>query len=626
MQRSTLAVAAAAAVLAFACTEASAPAGKTGTLTVRAYIDRDRSGTYSTVDSALVGIVVTLSTGATQTGTQTTIAGGVATFADLKPGSYSVSAPTTAVAGGTLTSNPTPAAVISFQGKAVSLEFVYAFYPGEVSGVVYRDDNANGALDASDTRGAGLFVYAKRDNNGVSGALIDSTATGADGTYRFALVPPGSYFIEFQNPATISYGTAGTGASRRVVVAPQAVVTASATYTGSLILNIVDVRAKTVGSIIAVQANVTVRPGTFPIGTTANSEVWVQDATGGIAVVNVPTVDSLVYALGDRVEVSGPTSLFSGQLQIASTKVTKLSSGTPVVPKILTVAQATARVAADEGRLITLSNVTVTTIGTGTAAAFNVTVRDAAGDSTTVRVNGLPTGLTRANFAVNNRYNVTGVLTQFNGTSQMKPRTPADLVLAAAITPIGTVRAAVAGATFTVNGNVTVAPGAIVSGTGFVTSEIWVQDATGGIAAFSAPTADSTTLKVGDRIEVTGVLGAFSGQVQLGSAVYTRIGTGTAPAPKVITGTAMNAKTDDGLLVQLDNFTVTIIATGTATAFNVTGTTPDGQTVVVRVGGALTGLSRTTFVVGNTYRIVGALSQNGGIAQIKVRTRSDITP
>jgi hypothetical protein len=101
---------------------------------------------------------------------------------------------------------------------------------------------------------------------------------------------------------------------------------------------------------------------------------------------------------------------------------------------------------------------------------------------------------------------------------------------------------------------------------------------------------------------------------------------GAGAVPKVLTGTQVNSRADDGLLVRLAAFTVTSVGTGTSAAFNVTGTAADGQTVTVRVSGALNGLSRTTFTVGSTYAITGILTQNAGVAQIKVRSRSDVTP
>jgi DNA/RNA endonuclease YhcR with UshA esterase domain len=77
--------------------------------------------------------------------------------------------------------------------------------------------------------------------------------------------------------------------------------------------------------------------------------------------------------------------------------------------------------------------------------------------------------------------------------------------------------------------------------------------------------------------------------------------------------------------VRLAGFTVTTVQTGTATAFTVTGTV-DGVTLQVRVGGPLRGLSRSNFVVGNTYTVTGILTQFNGTAQIKPRSAADVTP
>ena len=74
----------------------------------------------------------------------------------------------------------------------------------------------------------------------------------------------------------------------------------------------------------------------------------------------------------------------------------------------------------------------VVAIGGGTSNGFNVTTVSATDDTLTVRVNGLATGLTRASFTVNERYNIIGILTQFNGTAQLKPRFASDVQAAAA--------------------------------------------------------------------------------------------------------------------------------------------------------------------------------------------------
>ena len=80
------------------------------------------------------------------------------------------------------------------------------------------------------------------------------------------------------------------------------------------------------------------------------------------------------------------------------------------------------------------------------------------------------------------------------------------------------------------------------------------------------------------------------------------------------------------VLLCLVVFQVSTVGSGTAAAFNVTGTTPDGSSVTVRVCWANGGLSRSSFVVGTRYTIIGILTQFNGAAQIKVRSTGDVTP
>jgi uncharacterized protein len=248
-----------------------------------------------------------------------------------------------------------------------------------------------------------------------------------------------------------------------------------------------------------------------------------------------------------------------------------------------------------------------------------------------VRGNGLATGLTRSSFTVGAEYNVIGILTQFNGAAQLKPRFASD-VTQIVRTPIATARTLAVGAPVTVLGNITAPPGVFNGATPTANSEVWVQDASGGIAVFSVPTADSSTFRLGDRIEVSGQIGTFSGQLQIVATppnprpiVVKKFGN-TIIVPKVITGAQANARTDEGQLVQLTGLTVTAVGGGTSNAFNVTTTAPDGQTIVIRINGLATGLARSNFTVGNAYDVTGILTQFNGAAQLKPRFRTDVQP
>lgn len=606
------------------CAEATAPAGKSADVQIRAYIDLDASGTFSIGDAPVPNVTLALLDNAgaarVQVAEAVTGADGVAKLS-VAPGSYTVKLPAAAPTGTVLASSSEPRIVVSALGTAVTSDVRYAYLPSTISGRIFRDDNANGAFDSTDTPGAGLAVVLRREAGGSPGARVDSAVTDATGSYRFQFLTPGAYYTVLENPTSISFGT--SGATRRIVVAPGSVVPTSAIFTGALITDIATARSRANGAIVAVQGQLAVRPGAFVSGTgLVSSEIWVQDATGGIAVFTVPTADSSLYALGDRIEVQGVLSTFSGQRQLGGSalRVTRLGAGVPVAPIAQTIAQALALT--NEGRVVTLSGLRIATVQTGTATSFNVTATNAAGETITIRVTAA--GLTRSAFTIGDRYAITGILTQFNGVAQIKPRGPSDV--APALATVASARAAVAGTVITVGGTLTVAPNLFTSGTNGVNSEIWIQDATGGIAAFSVLSSESANFAIGDRVELTGTRGVNAGQLQLSTPTLVKVASGTAPAPVAVTGAGANALTRDGQLVSLADLTVTTVGTGTAAAFNVTGTTPDGATVTLRVSGLNTGFTRANFTVGQTYAVTGILTQFNGAAQIKLRLRTDVTP
>src|SRR5687768_5663559 len=121
-----------------ACDEASAPEGREGTLTVRAFIDSDASGTLTASDAPIPGLSVILTRDGADVATQQTLADGSVTFEDLPPGSYRVRTTGTLPPGAMLVSNPEPTAAINFQGDSVDVGFLYTLLPASISGRVVR--------------------------------------------------------------------------------------------------------------------------------------------------------------------------------------------------------------------------------------------------------------------------------------------------------------------------------------------------------------------------------------------------------------------------------------------------------------------------------------------------------
>ncbi len=599
-----------------ACDEAVAPEGDSAAVDVRVYLDRDASGTFTAADSGLANVALTLTStdGAGLAAEATSDAQGVATFPEVAPGAYSLALPATPPAGTVLSTSLAPRVVVSAIGQVRAPEIRYSWIPGTITGRIFRDDDASGDFSPGDTPGAGLYAVLSQ-----GGITRDSVIADNDGLYSFRFLTPGTYSLRLENPGSIDFPN---GATRSISVNAGSSNTVTSIFTGALVIPVAEARTRPLNSTVAVVGNVTVEPGLFTSGSGGvNSEIWVQDATGGIAAFSVPSADSLTVSRGDRVEVSGARGAFNEQVQISVSRFNRLGTGTQRAPIPQTAAQADALTR--DGQLVRVTGLTIVSVPGGTGAAFNVIAEDAANDTLQIRVASLGTGLSRADFVVGNRYDVTGVLTQFRGTAQIKIRDRDDLELGAAITPIGTVRAsAINGTIYTVAGRLTVPPAAFPSGSN---SEIWVQDATGGIAVFSVPTADTLTFQLGNAVEVTGARGAFNDQLQLSAPTVVRTGAGSPVTAIPQTGIEVNARTREGQLIVLDDFTVTSIGGGTGAAFNVDGTA-DGENVRVRVSGALRGISRANFTVGSTYTITGILTQFRGAAQIKVRFASDITP
>lgn len=153
----------------------------------------------------------------------------------------------------------------------------------------------------------------------------------------------------------------------------------------------------------------------------------------------------------------------------------------------------------------------------------------------------------------------------------------------------------------------------------------YIQDRTGGIQVFGLPT--SLGLVVGDSVEITGVLGQFSGEQQVQNIVSAvKIGEGTVPAPKEPTPAELAARTFEGQLVKLNDVVVQSVGTPAGSgAYNVT-VTYQGTTTIVRVeAGSAAAIPTSRWTVGATYDVVGALGSFNAAPQLKPRSAADVT-
>jgi len=155
---------------------------------------------------------------------------------------------------------------------------------------------------------------------------------------------------------------------------------------------------------------------------------WMQDPTnnGTFSGVHVFTNSAPGVAIGDQVDVEGTTSEFFGDTEIGFATVTNNGAGTPIVPVVVTVAEAASE--PYEGMLVTLSDVT------SFIDPYNCTPDDAACMDTDLwQVNGSIVVYDRAYqdadwVAQKSQAGITGTMSFRFNTSRIQPRTAADLV------------------------------------------------------------------------------------------------------------------------------------------------------------------------------------------------------
>ena len=628
MYRRRLLVLAAAAFALGACDDSTSPAGTSSTVAVRAFVDADGTGTFTAGDVPLADLPVTLTaTSGSPTYSATTDGEGVAEFTGVVPGSYAAQIAGSAPAGAVLSSAETPVVVAPYQGGTVEAEFRFAYLPGTLNGVLYRDNNGNGQFDAGvDLAAPGLLVELFQ-GTAAAGEPLAETTTSTAGAFSFATLRPGSYTLVVHPLPTM---TLVGGDTIAVTVGPEVAQLLPLPFTGNLIQTVAEVRAEPDDATVAFEGVATVSVGIFSTSTTGN-QFNVQDATGGVLLLNVPLSSGI--AQGDSVRVVGTKDVSSGEVVIRNPVITKLGTGTVPAPRVVTAAQvATSNDASPlQGLLVSVGNVVVDSVQTGTSAGYNVFVSEVGGaNDFVVRVGTAAVGITRGQWLVGGRYDITGTLGFFNGP-QVKVRSAADVEARSSATPIGTVRSLAfadsAGTrydTVTVEGVVHTAQGT------FRTDNAYIQDPTGGILLFNVPAA--ATLQLGDSVRVTAAIDWFNGELELvrfsttSPPVIEDLGTAATPQPRTISGTQLLSRAYEGQLVRITGAVVNSVGTTSSSGgYDVFLTSQDGASVRVRVESTSIGIPTTYWVPGTRYTITGALAHFRGVPQIKPRSAADVS-
>ncbi|HEX6036857.1 SdrD B-like domain-containing protein [Longimicrobium sp.] len=608
----------AAALFAAACSESTGPDGAPTDLTVRVYVDADGSGTFNAGDAPVAGATVTAA-GEDGTGaTATTDAQGAATLTGLEPGTYALSLGGNAPAGAVLTTASEPLFTATAQGGAATAEFRYAYFPGSVGGVLYRDDNASGQFEAGADQPAAAVVVNLYAGGAATGTPLATVATDAGGTWSFSGLRPGQYTVEVVPPQGV---TIVDGNARQVNVPAAGPATVNIRFTGSLRIPVAQARTRAANSSVTVEAIVTAGRGQL-----GARNFYVQDATGGIQVF-LPSTSTVAVSPGDSVRVSGTIGLFNGAVQIQGTVAVEVL-GTGTLPAVRSVNGPEVMERTYEGQLVRVDSLEVTSVpASGTSG--NIGVRTPQGNTFQLRLESTA-NVPLSTFAVGSVYTVTGVLDVFvSGTTttpQLKPRGTFDVARTSPPSVAGA-RLLPAGSVTTVTGVLTTNVGAFsVSGSGAAqVGNFYIQDATGGIQVFGGLV--SAGFAPGDSVRVTGTVGLFNGEVQISTPLTVEaLGTGTLPAPRVVTGRVLTSRAYEGQLARIDDVVITAVAaqSSATSSFNVTARAPDGTVFTIRAEGR-TNVDAPAFTVGQTYDIVGILSVFGGVGQIKPRSTADVT-
>jgi endonuclease/exonuclease/phosphatase family metal-dependent hydrolase len=155
--------------------------------------------------------------------------------------------------------------------------------------------------------------------------------------------------------------------------------------------------------------------------------VYIQDATGGLAVFANVLTSYPTWEIGDSVRIAGDMATFNGKREIIDPPSVIVVAGQvnkPILPKIITAD----KLSANEGFLVTVESMNFTTTG---IFAFNTNYQAASCENifVTVRINSSANPFSTKAIPTNTQ-TVTGVVELFNGAYQLLPRLVTDMATA----------------------------------------------------------------------------------------------------------------------------------------------------------------------------------------------------
>jgi hypothetical protein len=176
-----------------------------GTVSGTVFNDINADGAQETGDAGLSGQTVNLlNASGTTIATTTTGTNGTYSFSNVTPGADTVQF---LVKSGDTFSTPSSDAVTVTSGSGSTVN-AGEYAPGTISGTVFNDLNADGTQESGDAGLSGQTVNLLN----ASGTTVATTTTGANGTYSFTGVKPGSDTVRFVGKPGDAFSTPSSDA------------------------------------------------------------------------------------------------------------------------------------------------------------------------------------------------------------------------------------------------------------------------------------------------------------------------------------------------------------------------------------------------------------------------------
>jgi DNA/RNA endonuclease YhcR with UshA esterase domain len=302
--------------------------------------------------------------------------------------------------------------------------------PGAIEGLLYFDADEDALFDPSDGDYALSGVQVRFTVRGDTTQVYRTVTSDASGRFEVTGLPAGTQSA-YVTASTLPAGVVLCTNPMDVTVEPGVTRFFRLQTRGGCLVLIQAAEAIGAGNAV-IRGIVTAAPNMMRAG---GDYTYIQDASGGIRIFG-SSLSTLGLEVGDRLEVSGVISVFSGDFQLGQPVVRAITKAFGAVTPAATTTAAIAAAGPDpkavlQGTLVKVTRAQVTgTFGAGGINNRNAIINDGSGATQIRFETGLysaPADLPAA-YPVGKCYDVTGVVGNFNGAGQLFPRTRADVV------------------------------------------------------------------------------------------------------------------------------------------------------------------------------------------------------